>query len=299
MKLYKVLVPLLRKTVKYLSGFGLRKFYPVRVIYNFSVSRAKNPNEPIEVQGHKMFLDSTDSLELLTREVYHPLLTDLVKKEVKEGDVVLDIGAHIGYFTLIFAKLVGKKGKVFAFEPEPNNFELLRKNVETNGYKNVVLVQRAVSNKNEKNKLYLSKDCSGMHKIKNSGHSRYFIQMKTIKLDDYFKNYDGNIDFIKMDIEGAEAWALEGMSLLLARSKKVKIITEFYPLAFKEFNIKSKEFLNFFIKHGFKFYDLNEEKGKIEPIKISELVKIYTLEKKNSTNLLCLRKNDYVNYYFN
>ena len=70
-------------------------------------------------------------------------MTALVKRIVRNGDIVVDIGAHIGYYTLIFARLVGPKGKVFAFEPEPNNFNLLIKNIKINGYKNIIPVQKA------------------------------------------------------------------------------------------------------------------------------------------------------------
>ena len=81
-----------------------------------------------------MYLDSKDSNKLSFNEVYEYLVTELVQKEVKMGNVVLDIGAHIGYYALMFAKLVGPHGKVFAFEPEPGNFAILEKNVRVNDY---------------------------------------------------------------------------------------------------------------------------------------------------------------------
>ena len=73
-------------------------------------------------------------------------MTDVVTKEIQPGDTVLDLGANIGYFTLLFAKLVGNNGIVFAFEPEPQNIALLTKNIKINNYKNVTLVPKAVSN---------------------------------------------------------------------------------------------------------------------------------------------------------
>ena len=71
------------------------------------------------------------------RGSYEPLETETVKREIKKGNVVSDIGANIGYFASIVAKLVGEEGKVFAFEPDPGNFALLERNVQTNGYKYV------------------------------------------------------------------------------------------------------------------------------------------------------------------
>ena len=96
----------------------------------------------VHIDGNKIFLDSKDTLHLSTKKIYEELGTEIVKKEVKEGDIVIDIGANIGYFTLLFAKLVGPAGKVYSFEPEPSNFSILKKNVKVNEYRNVILEKR-------------------------------------------------------------------------------------------------------------------------------------------------------------
>ena len=82
--------------------------------------------------------------------------TELFKKMVQDGMVVVDIGANIGYYTLIAAKLVGNKGIVYAFEPEPSNYELLCQNIAINGYTNVVPIEKAVSKTSGKTKLYVN-----------------------------------------------------------------------------------------------------------------------------------------------
>jgi len=119
----------------------------------------------VEIEGHKMFLDSFDSLKLSINKSYEEFETEVTKKIVNDGDVVLDIGANIGYYTLIFAKLVGKNGKVYAFEPEPNNLAILKKNIEINGYKNIEVIDKVVSNKNGTVKLYISEQNKGHHSI--------------------------------------------------------------------------------------------------------------------------------------
>jgi len=212
-KLRRLIILIFRKGVKPFSGHGVGKFYLIRAPYHFLLSFFKISNEVFEIQGNKMYLDSLDSLGVLGRGVHESLTTDLFKKEIKKSDIVLDIGAHIGYYTLIFAKLVGKEGKIFAFEPHPNNFALLKKNVEINNYQNVILEEKAVSDKNGRIKLFLSEGSSGLHRIykyKLEGE-RNFIEVESIKLDDYFKNYDRDINWIKIDIEGAEWLALQGM----------------------------------------------------------------------------------------
>lgn len=285
----KIILILYKKSFKLLSEYEIRKFYPVKVFNNFILFILKSNFS--EVQGHKMFLDPKDSSRLSINEIFEPLETELVKNEIKRGDVALDIGANIGYYTLIFAKLVGEEGKVFAFEPDPNNFALLKKNVEINRYKNVILVQKAVSNKTEKIRLYLSARSVGDHRIYNSYDGRESIEIEAITLDDYFANYNGNIDFIKMDIQGAEGGALQGSSNLIKKNKNLKIVTEFWPIGLKRFGIEPMEYLKSLIKHGFNLYEINERLKKIElVINISKLLEIYTPEKENFTNLLCVKE---------
>jgi FkbM family methyltransferase len=100
------------------------------------------------------------------------------------------------------ARTIGKKGKVFAFEPHPKSFALLKKNIEINGYKNVILVQRAASDKIGKEKLYYRKSGHPTDgSIFPSRKDCSFVEIETVKLSDFIKE---RIDFIKMDIEGAE-----------------------------------------------------------------------------------------------
>lgn len=289
MKIRKLLILFYKKIVKILSGHGFGKFLPVIIIKNFIVSLLKSTFA--EVQGHKMYLDSKDSLCLSINEVYGPLETEIVKKEVKKGNVVLDIGANIGYHTLIFARLVGERGKVFAFEPDPTNFSLLKKNVEINGYSNVVLVQKAVSNKTGKLKLYLSKKNLGDHRIYDSQDGRKSIDIESIRLDDYFKEKNLEIDFIKMDIQGAEGGAIQGMLNLLRKNNKVKILTEFWPIGLIRFGINPDEYLNLLIKLGFKLYEINEREKKLIQVDVNTLLEIYPPLENNSTNLFCIREN--------
>lgn len=224
----RVIRSILRKAIRLFSGHGFWRFYPTRVAFKFLEPRLKS--NVADVQEHKMFLDSKDSLDLSIFGLYEKLETQLVKKEIWMGDVVLDIGANIGYYTLIFAKLVGENGKVYAFEPDPTNFALLEKNVKTNGYENVILEQKAISNKNGKVKLYLGEDNKASHTIFDTHDNRQSIEIEAIRLDDYFKNYDGGIDFIKMDIEGAEGYAIQGMALLLRKTKKNKNFDRIFSL---------------------------------------------------------------------
>jgi len=234
-----------------------------------------------------MFLDTGDFTWLSLCGIYEPLTTELFKRRIKRGDVVLDIGAFIGYYTLIAARLVGENGKVFAFEPDPTNFQLLRKNVSINCYENVIAVQKAVSDRTGKTKLYLSKDNPGDHRIYESYDRRQSIEIEAIRLDDYFKNYERKIDFIKMDVQGAEEFVIRGMPLVLQKNRNIEIVIEFWPIGLKRSGVEPEEHLKSLVECSFKIYDINEQKRKVELSTIGELVKTY---KDRSTNLFLTRQ---------
>lgn len=282
----KLLILIHTIIMHFYSRYGIGRFYLVKLIKNmiFSILRSNY----VEINGHKMFLDSKDCLGLSIFKIHEPAETELIKKEVKKGDIVIDIGAHIGYFTLLFAKLVGKNGKVFAFEPDPTNFAILKKNIELNGYKNVTLVQKAVSDKIGKTNLHLSEDNDGDHTIYDKKDNRPSIVVSVTRLDDYFKNKKDKINFIKVDTEGVELKVIKGMPDLLKKNKNIKILTEFWANGIKKAGIEPKEILNVLIKKNFKIYQVNEQN--IKQVNIPKLLKTYTPKKRNYTTLLCLKK---------
>lgn len=283
----KLMRSVFKKLHKYLSGRGLGNLYPIRIIERFMGEYLRT--DTVEILGHYMFLDSLDTLGLSIRPVYDPLSTKIVVREIKMGNVVVDIGAHIGYYTLLFARLVGDRGKVYAFEPEPSNFNLLKQNIEINGYKNVALIQKAVSNENGITRLYLSEINTGAATIIGTENDSQYIEIETTTLDDFLMNSEEEIDFIKIDIEGAESRAIEGMTSLLSRCEDLNIITEFNPILIEKSGIEPKEYLNLLSSYGFTFYDIDELHNKLEPTNISGILQKYCYEKKGFTNLLCLK----------
>ena len=285
MALKKFFSPMFNKGVKQLSGHGLGTNKAVAAIFNYLKSNLKS--EFIEIDGDKLFLDQNDSLSLSINRVYEEFGTNLVKKEIQKGDIVIDIGANIGYYTLIFSKLVGNTGKVYAFEPDPTNFELLKKNIEVNGHTNVILEQKALSNKNGKMKLELNKEnTAGHHLVLNNKNINDSIEVDVVTLDDYFQEIGTKIDFIKMDIEGGETNAILGMKKLFDSNKNLKLITEYNPQAINNMGLECKEYLELLINEGFTLHDINEKKMILEQVNMNNILKKYD---KEYTNLLCLK----------
>lgn len=303
------MLSILRKILKFLLGYGdtgggssrpgnavqrcLYKWvlsHPVLAYKAYNLFLSPFKSEVAEVQGHKMHLDRGDNMGLSIFGVVEPVMTKVVGGEVKKGDVVLDIGASIGYYTLIFARLAGENGKVFAFEPAPEMAALLRKNVSENGYKNVTIEQKAGSDKNGKASLYLCGDNNMAHTLCAMHDGRRSVEIETIRLDDYFPAHAGGIDFLKIDVEGAECAALEGLSGVLERNRNIKIVTEFHPKWLKMFGTDPGDYLALLTRHGFKLYNINEKTGNTEAVTAGELLSEYGPEKRTWTNLLCRRQ---------
>ena len=290
----KIFEKMYKKAGKRLAGRGVLSKYPfLRPVRNFVVSQIKS--DIVLVDNHKMYLDTNDSLGLSVHGVYEPLETEVVKKIIKNGSIVLDVGANIGYYTLIFAKLVGNKGEVFAFEPELENFKILEKNVLMNNYTNVILKNVALSDSNGKTRLYLSEERSGMHRIYPSHFcGEQYLEVNMISLDNYFKNkiLEKEISFIKIDVEGSEFGVLQGMKNLLDKNKHLKILLEFNPSGIKEFGANPIDVLNLLQEYGFNIYVVDKSKKDLILIEDKKtLLKKYDGEvfDKNPkvTNLLC------------
>lgn len=286
----------LRKIQGWLSGTGISRIPGVFWIYDLFFRHSWPYEDIIEIQGSKMYINVKDEDPNMRKtfqgyalnRVHEKSTTELFKQTVKEGDTVVDLGANIGYFTLLAAKLVGEKGKVFAFEPEPKNYNYLLKNIAINNYKNVVALQKAVSDKNGKTKLYICDYDSGHHTINRPGGLEAYsrgreikieeIDIETIRLDEFFKGKEELIDVIKMDVEGAEALVLAGMDNILKKNKKLRIFTEFFPLLIKKMESSPSEFLRKLIEdYGFSISvipdDYDAKKGEmVRAVSVDEVM---------------------------
>jgi len=238
----------------------------------------------VVINEFKIFLDKDDPLRLSLFGEFENDERKIMKKMIKKGDVVLDVVSHIGFHSLLFSRLVGEKGKVYAFEPHPETFALLEKNIEVNNIKNIKPIQAAISDCNGIEKLYLNKYSNASHAFYNPENMKKFIQVKTIRLDSYNKI---KADFIKIDVEGAERKVLKGMIELIKRSPNLKMMIEFVPHTSEKSGITTKEFLTTLEKY-FKLYEINREN--LVKTSHKELIKKYTVKNRKGTNLFCDNK---------
>jgi len=213
-------------TIVRLFGFaiGSSKIPRLHVVF----CHISKPMFDVTIENHdgKFFCRKGTIDAQITAEAYeYSLRRDL--EEMTQGTFV-DVGSHIGKYTIKMANQLGNNGRVISIEPEISNFEILRANVELNHLSNVTLLNAACWNKNENLKLYLSHSMNtGEHSVKTPPISRDFVEVSGLRLDDVLKDLQmEHIDFIKIDAEGADGEVLEGAEETLARNPRLGIIFE-------------------------------------------------------------------------
>jgi len=257
------------------------------------VRKITSPHDegPFEVLGSKMWIElsSPSAIDMIYGTYEHDTV-QVFQELVQPGMTVVDVGAHVGFYTLLAARLVGTNGRVYAFEPNPEVYNILVRNIQINGYREIVrAVPKGVSNEKRTVSLYVSRERSDEASFySQESVDNACIEVETVRLDEFFADEGWpKVDLVKIDVEGAEVEVLEGMRELTSRNKDLKVIVEFNPknqmracgshtklfetlvaLGFKRF---------YAIRHGLKEVDLSEDLKKL--IRMTETTKY--------VNLLC------------
>jgi FkbM family methyltransferase len=173
---------------------------------------------------------------------------------IKPGQTFFDIGANVGFFTLLGAKLVSSSGKVFAFEPVPQNAEAIRRNVGLNGFSNVTVMEKAVSRRSGTGDLVLSRHPGGATLTTGDIAPPDMIGIKSVaivSIDDLISI--GEIPpphVVKIDVEGAEVEVLEGMAETVRKHRPV-LIYEIDDLDKQAFTQRFTQFEELVRAHGY------------------------------------------------
>jgi FkbM family methyltransferase len=185
----------------------------------------------------------------------------VVRKIAKPGAMAIDIGAHIGYYTRLLSELVGPRGRVFAFEPDPRNFAVLQRNLSRRNYRNVELFNMAVGDVNGEVPLYLSEGHSNHSLIEGFVKSEAEIQVEIVTLDAFLEQRGiDQIDFLKSDTEGAEPRVLSGMQRTIARSSQLDMLMELNPDALASAGVDPHEFIERIRQMGFSIDAVNPDR---------------------------------------
>jgi len=185
-----------------------------------------------DVGEFKMCISDESAYEYTLKE-YEPDVVRHFVSAIKPGDIVIDVGANIGYFSLVAARCVGEKGRVYAFEPDPTNFSMLARNVNANGFTNVVTIRKAVCAATGTAQLLQKK--ASTHSLFDHplAPTKRSVQVGTVALDDFLSTLSHEaqqrVTLVKIDAEGAEPLILEGLTSFIRRKSALTIICELIP----------------------------------------------------------------------
>ncbi|MDD3802074.1 MAG: FkbM family methyltransferase [Desulfuromonas sp.] len=209
--------------------------------------------------GARIETDEADSLGLRAHAgQFESVETDLCRRLLVSGDRVLDVGANIGYYSLLFATLVGVEGQVTAVEPDPGNLQLLRRNLARNASARAVQVCTcALSSQTGDGQLYRAEN-QGMHRLYPSVCCA--DQTVSVPLIAGDSLQLAPLDFIKIDIEGYEPFALAGLQRTLTQSPGVKVLCEFSPLSLIEAGSSPQALLQPFQQQGFRLLHWTQQR---------------------------------------
>jgi FkbM family methyltransferase len=233
-------------------------------------------SQPVPVHGFEMFLNPQDQTSplLYLSDRYEPLASEIVGRIDMAGSCVLDIGANIGYYTLILSQKVGNTGSVFSFEPEESNFSVLKRNLRLNHTTNVTVFRLALNNESGTAYLGLSDSNMGDHRLLTQsslsrGQEKRVRQMvEMTRLDDVLPDQESNrIRFIKMDVQGSEYHVLKGAERFLSnQAKNLVILIEYDPELLRETSTDPVDLIALISRLGFRVFKLDDNANRIVEI---------------------------------
>jgi FkbM family methyltransferase len=181
------------------------------------------------------------------------------KLGLKQGGILLDIGANIGWYSIVMAK--ESKLTVYAFEPHPFNYSMLKENIRNNHLENIHAFPFAIADKEGRMKLHIYKSYNmGRHSLVNHGKTGKYHEVDTIAIDTFMKNNgldNQPVEMLKIDIEGFEMAALRGAENTLRRTRYV--FSEFSPAIMKTINESPSGYVDFMQALGFNGYIIENE----------------------------------------
>ena len=244
------------------------------------------PSDIAHISGGKMAQGS-----------YEPSITQTVKENLKSGDIFIDVGANIGYFSRLASDIVGPAGNVYSFEVDIENYYALLKNI--NDHLNVNALHLAVADTNSFRTVYHSTHsaCHSLLNTKNHLDGKQF-SIPTTTIDNFWETYLQRkpIQLIKIDVEGAELMLLDGMDKIMNENKINTMILEFVPEIIKNVDITIERLYEKMASHFTITIIESEHKSIFKNRIINDFSELKTLskyllesKKANTVNLLCTR----------
>lgn len=225
-------------------------------IARFALDEALRFDYPLRsAVGYQLSVDAFETAEV-----------SYLKQVLKRGDIVIDIGANGGIYTVLAANHVGPYGHVYAFEPGQRELELLKHNIELNKLQNITVIETAVSDSCGTARFAISSD-GALNSLEETGHPLQQVErwetVRTITLDEAVTQLAiPSVDFIKIDVEGAEKLVFRGAKRTLASNPHAIVLFEVSDLTAKSFEYSARAFLSELVASGSYVYYFAES-GKL------------------------------------
>lgn len=254
----------MKKSLRRLFSIIMFHVLPLKRSLTYLFSRHSD-NHIIDVCDYRMHIDMKDtgiSKDLYMRGIREIPLTDffMMSGVLGEGDIILSIGANIGYYVIMFSKLIGDTGQIYAVEPIVSNYHLLEKNVKLNKCKNIKLYRLALGDYNGSGTIYVSSKRNWASMIRENTAELIGTENVEVMTVDSFLEDKKAPSLIRMDVEGYEYNILKGMTETLR--KDVKITIEIHGSHLLESQLT--ETLLLLQQHGFHLFVIRSD---FSPIK--------------------------------
>jgi len=245
--------------------------------------------QPVRTRfGFDVVTDEGDALRLRGRYYYEKEVTEIIVAELRPGETAVDVGAMIGYHSLSLARAVGPAGRVWAFEPLPSHLNVMKRNLELNGILNCVAVLAAASDRTGNARLHVSRTNAADNAVFPTGEPRDVLEVRCWRLDEFFSENLGDVGFMKVDTQGAEAMVLAGAERILG-NKGLRMVVEYYPRGLEQAGSSGPELLRAVAAPGFEAFEVNRQGKEPRPATEASLAARYSAAKGNHCNLFCRR----------
>ncbi|MDR0994337.1 MAG: FkbM family methyltransferase [Verrucomicrobiota bacterium] len=244
--------------MKYCSGLYDRYSDWVRTRLPAEGMVVDGPGFQIEIDAPQV---SVIGRSLYRTGIWEPEVTDFVRKVVEPGWHMLDIGAHIGYYTLLFAKRTGEGGRVVAFEPMPRERAILERNILLNNLSGIGVFPYALSDR--RGHAVMAPECRGQMRPGAREEEPDTVEM--LPLDSIWNDIAWErLDMVKVDVEGAEMGVLQGMQKVLERFRP-NLLLEIHPLQLKAFDSSAEAVVDWLRKNfGYAFTPIDSDSAEFK-----------------------------------
>jgi FkbM family methyltransferase len=231
-------------------------------------------------------------------QLFEPHVLAVLSDLLNPGAACLDVGANLGWFTVIASRLVGPHGRVLALEPDPANLRLLRRNVTLNGCANVTVVAAAAGAGKGRAQLYRSNENLGDHRLATRSDRPDRVEVAVESIDDIVagRNWSpGPIDVVKIDTQGSECAILRGMEATFAASPRLRMILEYWPHGLHQCGSSVEELVRLLARRHCLLWLLHPQ-GCAKPVTTGDLLELarttYTIENEAHSDIVCLAEDD-------